>query len=128
MTREEIIALAVECGAVTNRSIWPPTLSKSLDFSFKQLEKFASLVAEREREARKAAQQETIALREELTKRAMQAEKDAYQRGVRDEREACIKDCMSNISPQMMAEGDWPAEAAEMVMFCVADIRKRNKC
>lgn len=44
-----------------------------------------------ERETRQAAQLETIALREELTKRAMQAEKDAYQRGVRDGIEQCAK-------------------------------------
>lgn len=39
-----------------------------------------------ERKARKAAQLETVALREELTKRAMQAEKDAHQRGVHQAR------------------------------------------
>lgn len=42
------------------------------------------------------------------------------------EREACIRDCLINISPQSMAEGDWPQEAAEMVKFCIEDIRTRN--
>lgn len=87
ITKQEIIALAVQAGLaeVTDTA-------ESLPVGYVEaLQSFATLVAEREREA-------------------------------------CIKDCMSNISPQMMAEGDWPAEAAEMVMFCVADIRKRSKC
>lgn len=57
-TQQQIIALAVEAGAETSRSIWPPTLQQSVDFRLWQLEKFYQ---------------------------------EAYQRGVRDEREACAK-------------------------------------
>lgn len=84
MTREEVIRMAREAGCV--KEGW-------LEENCRFLQRFAELVAAKETEARKAAQLETIALREDLTKRAMQAEKEAYQRGVRDEREALKSIC-----------------------------------
>lgn len=96
MTREEIIALAMDAGfnditPLLDDENSPQWRIDAANRWIDHMLTFATLIAEREREA-------------------------------------CIKDCMSNISPQMMAEGDWPAAAAEMVMFCVADIRKRSKC
>jgi hypothetical protein len=51
MTQDEIIELARQVGAKTPRLIWPPTFTKSIDFTPEALEIFAKLVAAKEREA-----------------------------------------------------------------------------
>jgi hypothetical protein len=50
MTQDEIIELARQVGAKTPRLIWPPTFTKSIDFTPEALEIFAKLVAAKERE------------------------------------------------------------------------------
>jgi hypothetical protein len=45
MTQDEIIELARQVGAKTPRLIWPPTFTKSIDFTPEALEVFAKLVA-----------------------------------------------------------------------------------
>jgi hypothetical protein len=51
MTQDEIIEMARQVGAKTPRLIWPPTFTKSIDFTPEALEIFAKLVAAKEREA-----------------------------------------------------------------------------
>ena len=51
MTQDEIIQLARQVGAKTPRLIWPPTFTKSIDFTPEALEIFAKLIAAKEREA-----------------------------------------------------------------------------
>jgi hypothetical protein len=50
MTQDEIIEMARQVGAKTPRLIWPPTFTKSIDFTPEALEIFAKLVAVKERE------------------------------------------------------------------------------
>ena len=50
MTQDEIIEMARQVGAKTPRLIWPPTFTKSIDFTPEALEIFAKLVAAKERE------------------------------------------------------------------------------
>ena len=50
MTQDEIIELARQVGAKTPRLIWPPTFTKSIDFTPEALEIFAKLAAAKERE------------------------------------------------------------------------------
>lgn len=90
MTRDDVISMAREAGIEF-------ALAPMAMVTQSELQRFAELVAAKETEARQAAQLETIALREELTKRAMHAEKEAYQRGVRDEREMCAKIAESTV-------------------------------
>jgi hypothetical protein len=45
MTQDEIIEMARQVGAKTPRLIWPPTFTKSIDFTPEALEIFAKLVA-----------------------------------------------------------------------------------
>ena len=49
--KNEIIEMARHAGAKTPRLIWPPTFTKSIDFTPDALEAFAELVAAQEREA-----------------------------------------------------------------------------
>lgn len=86
MTRDDVIRMAREAGFSQYQ------LGGMFDVYLESFAYAAYAAGQAsEREASKAAQLETIALREELTKRAMRAEKEAYQRGVRDEREVCAK-------------------------------------
>ncbi len=48
--KNEIIEMARQAGAKTPRLIWPPTFTKSIDFTPDALEAFAKLVAAKERE------------------------------------------------------------------------------
>jgi len=50
MTQDEIIEMARQVGAKTPRLIWPPTFTKSIDFTPEALEIFAKLAAAKERE------------------------------------------------------------------------------
>lgn len=92
MTRDDIISMAREAGFSQYQ------LGGMFDVYLEQFAAAAYAAGQAaERETRKAAQLETIALRQELTNRAMQAEKEAYQRGVRDEREMCAKIAESTV-------------------------------
>jgi len=55
MTQDEILQMALKAGAKTPRLIWPPTFTKSIDFTLEGLEAFAKLIeqsaADKEREA-----------------------------------------------------------------------------
>jgi hypothetical protein len=51
MTQDEIIEMALKAGAKTSRLIWPPTFTKSIDFTLEGLEAFFNLAAAKEREA-----------------------------------------------------------------------------
>lgn len=44
-----------------------------------------------------------------------------------EEREACARLCEVNVSPQAMAEGDWPDEVRQMGLLLAADIRARGE-
>jgi len=45
MTQDEILQMALKAGAKTPRLIWPPTFTKSIDFTLEGLEAFVNLVA-----------------------------------------------------------------------------------
>lgn len=91
LTRDDVIRLAREAGFPFNKYGMLHGDEDGEIEADKMFERFYDLAVLHERESRKAAQLETIELREELTKRAMQAEKEAYQRGVRDGIEQCAK-------------------------------------
>lgn len=44
MTQDEIIEMAKQAGAKTPRLIWPPTFTKSIDFTPEAIEIFAKLI------------------------------------------------------------------------------------
>ena len=67
MTKDDIIRMAREAGAKTPRSIWPPTLAMSIDFTTEQLERFAALVAAAERNRADALAATAAALRDVVT-------------------------------------------------------------
>jgi len=64
MTQDEIIELARQVGAKTPRLIWPPTFTKSIDFTPEALEIFVKLVAAKEREKRSGVEANLIAASE----------------------------------------------------------------
>lgn len=114
----DAIRLAREAGLEVGRDAGGEYVAPQYSDSVGTLVRFAALVAAAEREARKAAQLEAIALREELTKHATQAEKDAYHRGVRDEREACARVCDAHTVDDVLA-------GIVIAQSCAAIIRAR---
>lgn len=83
MTRDEIIALAVEAGFN-----WPEVQTTTIE---QRLERFYALAVAKETQSRQASQLELEQFRNEAQRRAAVLIKESYQRGVRDEREACAK-------------------------------------
>lgn len=116
LTRDDVIRMAREAGFPFNKYGMLHGDEDGEIEADKMFERFYDLAVLHERESRKAAQLETIELREELTKRAMQAEKEAYQRGVRDEREACASLC--NKYAELMLNGRDGCAPITIAMIC----------
>ena len=74
MTQDEIIEMARQAGAKTPRLIWPPTFTKSIDFTPEGLEAFSKLIEQ------SAAAKE----REECAKVVDALEADCIKRDVDD--------------------------------------------
>lgn len=85
ITQQEIIAPAVEAGM----HIAP---NGTVHASQSELETLVYAAVAKETQARQAAQLELEQYRNEAQQRAGVLIKEAYQRGVRDEREDCIED------------------------------------
>lgn len=95
MTRDDVIRMAREAGFQTGLA---HDRDGNVSYAFAKfqgenclhsLEVFASLVAAADREARIKAQTELEDFRKEMQDRGTREIKAAYERGVRDEREAC---------------------------------------
>lgn len=125
MTRDDVLRMAEESGF---GRLLPAR--GSLPACWHRLKQFADAAyaagQAAEREACKAAQLETIALPEELAKRDMKAEKEAYQRGVRDEREACASLCKMIGNPYSGERQENLLFYADSGLGCAAAIRARN--
>lgn len=114
LTKQQIIALAVEAelAEVTDTA-------DSLPVEYVEaLVKFAELVSAKETQSRQAAQLELEQYRNEAQQRAGVLIKEAYQRGVRDERNACLSEIETGI---------WMDKTTEEVLAEIADaIRARS--
>lgn len=110
ITQQEIIALAAK--AEENAAHEP----KANYVTF--LQEFAKLVASKETQGRQAAQLELEQYRSEAQQRAGVLIKEAYQRGVRDEREACASICDDRSELYSDEGGD--------ARSCAAAIRARS--
>lgn len=113
ITQQEIIALAVEAGLaeVTDTA-------DSLPVEYVEaLAKFAALAVAKETEARIKLQKEFMEYQNDMQARGTRLIKEAYQRGVRDEREACLAEIETGI---------WLDKTTEEVLAEIAEaIRAR---
>ena len=110
LTQQQIIALAV--GAGFN---WPEVQTTTIE---QRLERFYALAVAKETQARQSAQLELEQYRNEAQRRAGVLIKEAYQRGVRDERNACLAEIETGI---------WIDKTTEEVLAEIAEaIRARS--
>lgn len=97
MTRDDVIRMAREAGFNVGCDAGGEYVAPQYLDSVGTLVRLANAAyaagQSAEREARIKAQTELEQLREDMTKRAMLAEKEAYRRGVEAERAACAKLC-----------------------------------
>lgn len=126
LSRDDVISMAREAGFPFNKYGMLHGDEDGDIEADKMFERFYDLAVLHERESRRAAQLETNDLREELTKRAMQAENDAYRSGVRDEREACAELCKMIGNPYSGEKSEDLLFYADSGLGCAAAIRARN--
>lgn len=110
LSQQEIIDLAVEAGLaeVTDTA-------ESLPAEYVEaLAKFAALAVAKETEARIKLQKEFMEYQNDMQARGTRLIKEAYQRGVRDEREAAAKVCETIYTNGDGAEG-WLSIAADRI-------------
>ena len=98
ITQQEIIALA----AVAEKNISSDPKANYVTF----LQEFTKLVTDKETEARIKLQKEFMEYQNDMQARGTRLIKEAYQRGVRDEREACAKVCEQSASKVTMAQDE----------------------
>lgn len=125
LSQQQIIALAVEAGFddITPWLDAENVEQGQIDAANRWIERmtaFAALVSAKETQARQAAQLELEQYRNEAQQRAGVLIKEAYQRGVRDEREACAKVCDEKSDTSNTPSGRSRAES------CALAIRARS--
>jgi len=93
LTQQQIIALAVEAGLA---EVTDTAESLPADY-VDALAKFAALAVAKEAEARIKLQKEFMEYQNDMQARGTRLIKEAYQRGVRDERNACLAEIETGI-------------------------------
>lgn len=118
LSQQQIIALAVEAGFPFNKyGLLQGDEHGEIDAD-EMFARLAALLLAKETQARQAAQLELEQYRNEAQQRAGVLIKEAYQRGVRDERNACLAEIETGI---------WMDKTTEEVLAEIAEaIRARS--